>query len=136
MQVIYSDSDSTTSIGIIQRGLHRGYQYTSERWHGNGLHGSGKRFNHVNIMFHSVYTHESYPIPSTGQSPYPDIPPLIIAVNGVIKQLQNLNLNKVSGPDDIHVFILKETAEFTAHVVTSLFQQSFVSTIIQLSSII
>ncbi len=48
-------------------------------------------------------------IHSKASSPYPDIAPLIIAVSGIIKQLQNLNPNIAAGPDKfLHASLKKK----------------------------
>lgn len=56
----------------------------------------------LNSQFSSVFTEEDvHSLPSKGESPFGNIPDLSIAQNGVIKQLQGLNCNKASGPDNI-----------------------------------
>ena len=39
------------------------------------------------------------------------MPHLDIGINGIIKQLKNLNQNKATGPDELPARVLKETAE-------------------------
>ena len=58
-------------------------------------------------------------------SVYPDIPFLEIGIDGVIKQLKNLNHNKATGPDELPARVLKETAAEIASIITHIFQQSY-----------
>ena len=61
----------------------------------------------LNDYFKSVFTKEQLPIPTKGPSPFPSIQSLEIGLNGVTKQLQALNPNKASGPDEIPAKVLK-----------------------------
>ena len=63
-----------------------------------------------------------------GQSPYSSIPHLNIGVEGVAKQLQNLNPNKASGPDQMSPRLLKTVATEIAPALAFLFQQPFDTT--------
>ena len=47
-----------------------------------------------------------------------------VTTSGIIKLLQNLDVHKVSGPDEISTRLLKETAEVTAHVLKLIFEKS------------
>ena len=49
---------------------------------------------------------------------------LKITTKGVEKQLSTLNINKASGPDQIHNIFLKQTAKESASVLAALFTQS------------
>ena len=51
--------------------------------------------NALNNQFSSVFTQEKHPIPQIAPSTYPNIPLLEIGIDGVIKQLENLNQNKL-----------------------------------------
>ena len=53
------------------------------------------------------------------------MPHLDIGINGIIKQLKNLNQNKATGPDELPARVLKETAEQIAPIITHIFQQSY-----------
>ena len=74
--------------------------------------------------FNSVFTIENdLYIPYT-PSIYPAMGGITIRTTGVLKLLNNLNVNKATGPDGISARILKETAEEIAPILSSLFQQS------------
>jgi len=53
------------------------------------------------------------------------IPYLKIGIDGVVKQLKNLNQNKATGPDELPAKVLKETAAEIAPIITPIFQQSY-----------
>ena len=63
-------------------------------------------------------------LPEIGLSNYPPIPDLSFDVNGVKKQIFNLNPNKACGPDNLSPRILKLFADELSPVLTILFQQS------------
>ena len=81
--------------------------------------------NAINNQFSSVFTQEKHPIPQIAPSTYPNIPLLEIGIDGVIKQLENLNQNKATGPDELPARVLKETAKQIAPIITQIFQQSY-----------
>ena len=63
----------------------------------------------LNNQFTSVFTSERYPIPVMYPL-YSYMPPLdICTVNGIIKQLKNLNQNKVTGPNELPARVLKRS---------------------------
>lgn len=64
-------------------------------------------------------------LPEIGLSDYPPIPYLSFYVNGVKKQICNLNPNKPGGPDNLSPRILKLLANELSPVLTFLFQQSY-----------
>ncbi len=78
-------------------------------------------------QFESVFTHED-PDPSTlpqmPPSPYPDMPPIEINVDGVKKLLQNINVTKAIGPDLIANQSLKIAADEVAPILQFIFQQT------------
>ena len=78
--------------------------------------------NALNNQFTPVFTSESYPIPVIYPSLYFSMPPLDIGTHGIIKQLNNLNQNKATGPDALPA---RETAEQIAPIITHIFQQSY-----------
>jgi hypothetical protein len=41
-------------------------------------------------------------IPNKGQSQHAQMPNIIITENGINKLIQNINIHKASGPDNIH----------------------------------
>ena len=71
-----------------------------------------------------MFTQAIYPILQLAPSVYSDIPLLEIGIDGVIKQLKNLNQNKATGPDELPARVLKETAVEIAPIITHIFQQS------------
>jgi hypothetical protein len=52
------------------------------------------------------------------------MPNIIITENGINKLLQNINIHKASGPDNIHGRILKECTTQIAPISTTLFSLS------------
>jgi hypothetical protein len=64
------------------------------------------------------------PIPNKGQRQYPQMTNIIITENGINKLLQNINIHKASGPDNIHGRILKECTTQIAPILTTLFSLS------------
>ena len=65
-----------------------------------------------------MFTQEIDPIPQHAPSIYSDIPFLKIGIDGVVKQLKNLNKNKATGPDELPARVFKETAVETAPIIT------------------
>ena len=72
-------------------------------------------------------------IPDMGASPYPPIPNIDITVNGVRNLLDQCDMNKSPGPDNIHGTFLKHTASEFAPLLTHLFQQSLDSGTVPIS---
>ena len=72
-----------------------------------------------------MFTQENYPIPKLAPSVYSDILFLEIGIDGVVKQLKNLNKNEATGPDELPARVLKETAAEIAPIITHIFQQSY-----------
>ena len=90
------------------------------------LHSDGKsKANILNDQFFSVFTDEDTShIPTTKPFLNSKINKLIITTDGVNKQLQNLNPNKASGPDQIPPWFLKEYANNLHDILTDIFQTS------------
>ena len=65
-----------------------------------------------------MFTQEIHPIPHRAPSAYPDIPFLEIGIDGVVRQLKNLNQNKATVPDELPARVLKETAAEIAPIIT------------------
>ena len=63
-------------------------------------------------------------MPDMGVSSTPEIPPIIIHHNGVMKLLTSLNPHKATGPDSIPGRLLKETAKEITPALTFIFQAS------------
>ena len=61
---------------------------------------------------------------------FPDIPAILVTLNGVIKLLQNLKPYKGSGPDKIPTRLLKECAKEIAPSLVLLFQASLKQSIV------
>ena len=53
------------------------------------------------------------------------IPFLEIGIDGVVKQVKNLNQNRATGPSELLARVLKETAAEIAPIITHIFQQSY-----------
>ena len=90
------------------------------------LHSDTKtKANILNEQFQKAFTPATDdPIPNKGQSQYPQMPNIIITENGINKLLQNINIHKASGPDNIHGRILKECTTQIAPILTTLFSLS------------
>ena len=57
----------------------------------------------VNAQFQSAFTCEAdNDLPSKGQSPFTAMEEITVGPNGVIKQLDSLNIHKASGPDGLN----------------------------------
>ena len=85
---------------------------------------SKEKANVFNSHFKSVFTDEPDYIPDKGPSPHPVMEDINVTTSGIIKLLQNLDVHKASGPDEISTRLLKETAEVTAPVLKLIFEKS------------
>ena len=63
-------------------------------------------------------------LPDKGISPYPAISNIEITVPGIYNMFSNCNPYKSPGPDNVHNYVLRETATDIAPLLTHLFQQS------------
>ena len=78
-----------------------------------------------NNYFKSIFTIENLQnFPDKGPSPYPDIDSITISTSGILKLLNNLNVNKATGPDCIGARTLKETSSAIASILRIIFQCS------------
>ena len=86
---------------------------------------SKKKADLLSRQFESVFTHENltdfHTIPP---SAIPNISPLTIDVNGVMKLLQNVNVNRSSGPDQIFCWIRFTAAEELAPILQTIMVHS------------
>ena len=81
--------------------------------------------NAFNDYFKSVFTIENLQsFPTKGPSPHPDIDDITISSSGILKLLNNLNVNKATGPDRICARVLRETSSTIAPILTIIFQCS------------
>jgi hypothetical protein len=79
----------------------------------------------LNSQFSSVFTSEDLSnMPDMGVGSTPEIPPIIIHHNDVMKLLTSLNPHKATGPDSILARLLKETAKEITPALTFIFQAS------------
>ena len=79
----------------------------------------------LNQHFKSVFTiEETDNLPDKGISPYPALSNIEITVPGIYNLLSNCNPHKSPGPDNVHNYVLRETAADIAPLLTHLFQQS------------
>ena len=69
-------------------------------------------------------------IPSINKHVRYNIEPLVISTNGVAAQLQALNPNKSTGPDQIPPWFMKEHANDIAPVLTNIFQEAINSGVV------
>ena len=85
----------------------------------------------LNAQFHSVFINEGdTEIPDKGTSPHPTLTDYIISTDGISKLINNLEVNKAVGPDNISTRILKELSEHTAPILATIFQKSLDSGIV------
>lgn len=95
------------------------------------IHEAQRKSEILNNYFSSVYTDGNInEIPDVGENPTPGINPLIITVQGVLKQLDSLKPNKAGGPDEIPAWFLKEYSIEIAPVLTNIFRSSIESGIV------
>ena len=81
--------------------------------------------NIPNEQFCSVFTAEDLTnMPDLGDSPYPDMPDIIVTTNGVQKLLEKLNLRKAAGPDNTSCRLLGTVARELAPALAYLFRHS------------
>ena len=80
----------------------------------------------LNAQFVSVFTHpDSTSLPDKGPSLYQDIPDLDIGLQGTVKQLACLKVNKAGGPDDAPARVLHDYAENLGPMLTYIMKQSY-----------
>ena len=78
----------------------------------------------LNQHFKSVFTiEETNNLPDKGISPYPAISNMEIMVPGIYNVLSNCNSHKSPDPDNVHNYVLRETATDIAPLLTHLFQE-------------
>ena len=77
-------------------------------------------------QFSSVFTIENKddPLPTLNSNKFPSINNLVIDERGVLKLINNLNVNKAVGPDGIPNKFLKACAKEVAPVLTNIFRLS------------
>ena len=81
--------------------------------------------NIFNEYFTSIFTQEDLSsVPELNDSPFPEISPISVSVDGVANLLQNLNPHKATGPDGIPAYLLKECSNEIAPILTLIFQCS------------
>ena len=79
----------------------------------------------LNDQYQSVFTKEPPgPTPDKGPSPYQAMEDPFITEAGVLKLLQNIKVDKATGPDAIAARVMQETAVDLAPVLTTIFKHS------------
>ena len=79
----------------------------------------------LNDQYQSVFIKEPPgPIPDKGPSPYQTMEDPFITEAGVLKLLQNIKVDKATGPDAIAARVMRETAVDLAPVLTTIFTHS------------
>ena len=63
-------------------------------------------------------------MPDKGPSPHPIMPDISITTAGILKLLQNLDVYKTSGPDQVSSRFLKEMVESIAPILKTIFTYS------------
>ena len=75
--------------------------------------------------YESVFaTENTTDLPNILPSMYPDMEEFTISENGVLKQLEDINVNKSTGPDGLSPHILKMLAPSISPMLTRIYQQS------------
>ena len=98
----------------------------SGRWNVPWLTTSIKRLTRKKQRLYDKARRTNNPSPS----PYPDVPPTVFTISGILKLLNNVNPKKANGPDLIPCRILKEAATEIAPFLHFLFAQSLESGIV------
>ena len=76
--------------------------------------------------YESVFVKEnSEDIPNILPSPYPDMEEFDVSENGVLNQLEGLNVHKSTGPDDLSPNLLKMLAPVISPRLTKNVKQSY-----------
>ena len=97
---------------------------------GQPISDSKEKANVLNKYFESVFTKENLsdvPLMNQGNDSInclPDMPNITFSINGIQHQLSVLDMNKVSGPDNISPFILKHCAKEISPILQVSFTQS------------
>ena len=83
-----------------------------------------EKANILNLQYESVFTKENPSLPMLEESITPSMPIITITKNGILNQLQKVNISKAAGPDQIPTRVLKECATEIEPYLTIIFQQS------------
>ena len=94
------------------------------RANGKDITDPEEKANILNDHYESVFTTESPTLPNLDTSDIPDMPNIIIDIDGVTKLLQGVNPSKASGPDMLPTRVLKTAALVIAPFLSLIFQQS------------
>jgi len=87
----------------------------------------------LNRQYQSVFSREdSSDIPAPSETPYPPMPEIVISRNGIVKQLQELKVDKASGPDLLPPRVLKAAANPISFCLERIFQASLSTGIVPL----
>ena len=79
----------------------------------------------LNNYFTSVFTpHSSEPPPIISDTSFPDIATISVDISGVLNLLNELDISKVTGPDNIPAHFLELCAIKVASILTLVFQAS------------
>ncbi|XP_072048268.1 uncharacterized protein [Amphiura filiformis] len=90
-----------------------------------------KKANLLNSQFESVFTQDdSSSLPTINSPKFPSMPDIHVDVHGVEKLLNQLNIHKAPGPDEIPSYILKVYASRIAPILTIIFNKSLTSGIL------
>ena len=75
-------------------------------------------------QFHRVFTKDDGQVPTHSSSNFQAMPEIDITDEGILNLLNNLDVSKAAGPDNIPNRILKLTAKQIAPVLQFIFKQS------------
>lgn len=93
---------------------------------GNQSISDKEKANALNMQFESVFTSDNGLLPpGLDRHDFETVGNIEFSVNGVQKQLENLNVNKSTGPDGMPPKILKVLSPEIAPMLTFIFQQSY-----------
>ncbi len=79
----------------------------------------------LNSHFQAQFTQERGDIPEMPESPYPSLENLTVGLEGVVRQLKNVNPNKATGPDELPARIFHDYAEELAPMLRFIYQQFY-----------
>ena len=92
---------------------------------GKDIINGAEKADMLNNQFYSVFTNEDLTnFPPTYSEPFTSMPNISFTTDGILNLLQNLDVNKSSGPDEIPAIILKNCALEIAPILQVIFTQS------------
>ena len=122
------DADTNNSKGLWRylKGLRKDSTGVSPLTHEGRMASTPReKAEALNKQFSSVFTKEDpSSCPTLPESPYQEMPPILVMENGVRTFLERLNPKKATGADSIPAIVLKFCAAEVAPMLTSIINQS------------